>query len=307
MSEFTSRERPERGSRDGKGGSGNRDGRGARAGERSNASQSGPPQSGPGAGRKTSHGPARKPEPELPEHLTADLADRSIHRELRTLSKENAEGVARHLLAVSECLDAEELDLALAHAQTATRRAGRVPIVREMLGVVHYRRAEWSKALSEFRTARRMSGSHHLLPLMADTERGLGRPERAIELSQGNEVGTLKRAERMELAVVVSGARLDLGQTSAAVQNLREAVRSTNDSDVWAARVFYAYADALISDGQADEGQRYLSKAASVDESAETDAAERLAGHSGDSLSGDDVGDLVDLDMHADDQRDDSR
>ncbi len=210
--------------------------------------------------------------------MTADLADRSIHRELRTLSKENAEGVARHLLAVSECLEGEDFDRALAHAQTAVRRAGRVPIVREMLGVVHYRRAEWAKALSEFRTARRMSGSHHLLPLIADTERGLGRPERAIELAQSREVGTLAAAERMELAVVVSGARLDLGQTSAAVQSLREAVNVTQDKDSWASRVFYAYADALMADGKTEEGQRFLKRAADTDQFHETDAAERLVG-----------------------------
>ncbi|MGC1208985.1 MAG: tetratricopeptide repeat protein [Ornithinimicrobium sp.] len=232
--------------------------------------------SGSGAGDGSGQGPARSPEPELPDHLTADLADRSIHRELRTLSKENAEGVARHLLAVSESLDAEDFDRALAHAKTAVRRAGRVPIAREMLGVVHYRRAEWSKALSEFRTARRMSGSHHLLPLMADTERGLGRPERAIEMANSAEARTLNAAERMELAVVVSGARLDLGQTSAAVQSLRDAVGTTQDKDPWAARVFYAYADALKAAGKSEEAQRFLKRAAETDQFDETDAAERL-------------------------------
>ncbi|MGB3763533.1 MAG: tetratricopeptide repeat protein [Ornithinimicrobium sp.] len=212
------------------------------------------------------------------------------------MSKENAEGVARHLLAVSECLENEDFDRGLAHAQTAVRRAGRVPIVREMLGVVHYRRGEWAKALSEFRTARRMSGSHHLLPLIADTERGLGRPERAIELGQSREVGTLAAAERMELAVVVSGARLDLGQTSAAVQSLREAVSATRDTDAWAARVFYAYADALRADGKSEEAQRFLKRAAATDQFHETDAAERLgegAGSEGEETS---VGSWWDLD-----------
>ncbi|MGB3827953.1 MAG: hypothetical protein WA962_04185 [Ornithinimicrobium sp.] len=238
----------------------------------------------------------------MPEHLTADMADRSIHRELRTLSKENADGVARHLLAVSESLEAEELDRALAHAQTAVRRAGRVPIVREMLGVVHYRREEWTKALSEFRTARRMSGSHHLLPLIADTERGLGRPERAIELGNSAEVGTLKAAERMELAVVISGARLDLGQTSAAVQSLRDAVTATQDTDAWAARVFYAYAEALGAEGKTEEARRFLQRAADTDELGQTDASERLAEAAGETTPESDVGQLWDLDEQATEQ-----
>lgn len=225
-----------------------------------------------------SHGPSKKPEPDLPEHLTADLADRSVHRELRTLTKENAEGVARHLLAISEFLEAEDFDRALAHGETAVRRAGRVPIVREMLGVVHYRRGEWSKALSEFRTARRMSGSHHLLPLMADTERGLGRPEKAIELARGPEVATLKAEDRIELSLVVSGARLDLQQHGAAVEGLREALAVTKDSDTWAARVYYAYSEALAAKGDAEQADVWLRRAAKADAIGQTDAAERLAG-----------------------------
>jgi tetratricopeptide (TPR) repeat protein len=215
-------------------------------------------------------------EPELPEHITADQVDRSVHRELRTLSKENAEGVARHLAATAEALVAEDYDLALAHAQNASRRAGRVPVVRETLGLVHYRRAEWAKALAEFRTARRLSGSDHLLPLIADTERGLGRPERAIEIGGSPEAQRLAVAERMELAVVVSGARRDLGQAAAAVQTLRDIVRTMDPQAPYAARVYYALADALEADGRADQAQQWLARAAAADVEAHTDAAERL-------------------------------
>lgn len=231
---------------------------------------------------------ARVPEPPLPEHIRADQADRAVHRELRTLTKENAEGVARHLLAVAEALAAEDLDLALAHAQNAARRAGRVAIVRETLGFVHYRRAEWAKALAELRTAKRLSGSEHLLPLIADTERGLGRPERAIELASGPEARRLEQAELMELAVVVSGARRDLGQTRAAVQHLKEIVRSIPPDAPWAARVYYAYSDALADDGRHELAAQYLERAADADTESATDAAERLSGLAED--------DLIDLD-----------
>ncbi|HKJ11728.1 MAG TPA: hypothetical protein VJ976_04995 [Ornithinimicrobium sp.] len=215
-------------------------------------------------------------EPALPDHLTADLADRSVHRQLRTLSKENAEGVARHLLALAEQLEAEDLDTALAHATTASRRAGRVPIVREMLGVVYYRRGDWSKALSEFRTARRLSGTHHLLPLIADTERGLGRPERAVEVGRAPEVATLRKADRVELAIVVAGARQDLGQPHVAVHSLRDLVDKTSDEDAWAARLYYAYAEALAASGAPEEAQQWLIRAARLDVVGETDARERV-------------------------------
>ncbi|MGB5952093.1 MAG: tetratricopeptide repeat protein [Ornithinimicrobium sp.] len=227
--------------------------------------------------------------------MTADLADRSVHRELRTLSKENAEGVARHLLAVSALVDQGDLDRALEHAMTATRRAGRVAIVREMLGVVHYRRGEWSKALGEFRTARRLSGSHHLLPLMADSERGLGRPQRAIDLGQGPEVATLQAAERIELELVVAGARSDAGQGRAAVHQLAQLTRTVTDDQPWAARVYYAYSDALRMQGDEPAADQWLRRAAGVDMDQSTDAALRLGLVDEPVVPDDSMSDVIDL------------
>lgn len=177
---------------------------------------------------------------------------------------------------VGRYLDAEDFDQALAHAEAASRRAGRVPVVRETLGLVHYRRGEWAKALTEFRTARRMSGTHHLLPLLADCERGLGRPERALELAATPEARTLAAAEQVELAIVVAGARGDLGQHAAAVLELKNLAGRGTGREPWAARVRYAYAAALGADGRADEAALWYERAAAVDETGETDAAEML-------------------------------
>ena len=216
------------------------------------------------------------PEPDLPEDAHAGVLDRTLRAELRTLSKENAEGVGGHLVMVGRYLDAEDFDQALAHAEAASRRAGRVPVVRETLGLVHYRRGEWAKALTEFRTARRMSGTHHLLPLLADCERGLGRPERALELAATPEARTLAAAEQVELAIVVAGARGDLGQHAAAVLELKNLAGRGTGREPWAARVRYAYAAALGADGRADEAALWYERAAAVDETGETDAAEML-------------------------------
>ena len=96
-----------------------------------------------------------------------------------------------------------------------------MPAAREALGLVAYRKGDWALALSEFRTARRLSGSSHLLPLMVDAERGLGRTERALDLASSPEARTLALDERIELAIVVSGIRRDLGQNEAAVVGLQ--------------------------------------------------------------------------------------
>lgn len=183
-----------------------------------------------------------------------------------------------HLVMVGRALDAEDFDLALEHAEAASRRAGRVAGVRETLGVVHYRRGEWAKALAEFRTARRLSGTHHLIPLMADAERGLGRPERALELAATAEAAALAAPEQVELAIVVAGARGDMGQTAAAVLHLKEVLARTRDTDPWVARLQYAYAAALEADGREREALGWYERAAQADAAGETDAVEILGG-----------------------------
>lgn len=142
--------------------------------------------------------------------------------------------------------------------------------------MVHYRRGEWNKALNEFRTARRLSGSDHLLPLMADVERALGRPERAIEWGQSEEASRLGREERIELAIVVAGARQDLGQDAAARGLLSDLVAKVPASTPAGPRVRYAYADALERAGDTDAARALFAEVVDLDAAQLTDAAERL-------------------------------
>ncbi len=198
-----------------------------------------------------------------------------MHQQLRTLSKENADGVAKHLVMVAAYLAADELDPALAHAETAARRAGRVPAAREALGMVAYRRGDYARALTEFRTVRRLSGSSHLLPLMVDCERGLGRRDRALDLAASPEASTLTDAEKVELAIVVSGVRRDLGQEEAALLALQvPQLKRGGGSGVY--RLHYAYADALLHLGRTEEAREWFVKAVAGDTENETDAVERL-------------------------------
>lgn len=200
-----------------------------------------------------------------------------MHHQLRTLSKENAEGVAQHLVMVAALLEADDFVGAEAHAETAVRRAGRVPAAREALGLVAYRKGEWARALSEFRTARRLSGSSHLLALMVDCERGLGRPERALELATSPEAATLAVEDRVELAIVVSGIRRDLGQLEAARLALEVPQLKGSARKPFFARLAYAYAEVLLALGREREARDWFARAAAADHELETDAAERLA------------------------------
>jgi hypothetical protein len=227
-----------------------------------------------GGSRLAPKGP-RLPEPRIPEGVTGKELDRSIHGQLRTLSKENADGVAQHLVMVAAFLEADDLESALAHAETAVRRAGRVPAAREALGMVAYRQGDFARALTEFRTVRRLSGSSHLLPLMVDCERGLGRQGRALDLAATPEAAGLEESERIELAIVVSGIRRDLGQEDAALLALQiPALRRSPTAGVY--RLHYAYADVLLGLGREDEAREWFVKAMKGDTEGETDAVERL-------------------------------
>ncbi len=206
--------------------------------------------------------------------MTGKELDRSVFLQLRTLSKENAEGVAQHLVMVALLMDAGDLDSAMAHAETAVRRAGRVPAAREALGMVAYRQGDFARALGEFRTVRRLSGSAHLLPLMVDCERGLGRHTRALDLAASAEAKQLSDLERVELAIVVSGVRRDLGQSDVALVALQ--LPQLTRSGAAYHRLHYAYADALLALGRIDEAREWFARAAAGDQDQETDAVERL-------------------------------
>src|SRR5690606_8046895 len=93
------------------------------------------------------------------------------------------------------------------------------------------------------------------IAVMADCERGLGRPERALDLAAEVEDVDLPLEVRAELAIVLSGARRDLGQPDAAVAVLAPYMRSVRPGELpeTRARVAAAYADALDAAGRADE------------------------------------------------------
>lgn len=212
--------------------------------------------------------------PEIPEDITPQDLEPEIRRDLRTLNKENADAVARHLVAAMWALE-ENPKLALRHGRAAKARAGRIGVVREMLGVIAYSCGEWAETLSELRAARRLQGGPGLLSLMADAERGLGRPERAIELARSEEAQQLENEDLIELKIVEAGARLDLEQIDAALVTLEDAGLSKNGKGEQAARLAYAYADVLAAAERTGEARVWFESSLAADEEA-TDAQERL-------------------------------
>lgn len=225
---------------------------------------------------------ARPDEPDLPDDVEAAELDPTIRRDLLSLDKANANTVARHLVMAGRLLD-DDPRSALAHARAARQRAGRIAVVREAAGITAYHAGEWAEALSELRAARRMSGGTGLLAVMADCERGLGRPEKAIELGRSEEARALTGDDAAELRIVVAGARMDLGQYDQAVVTLQTPDLDPNRVGTPAARLFYAYADALVAAGRTEEGLQWFLHSAAADFEGVTDAEERVEELTGDS------------------------
>ncbi|WP_405417482.1 hypothetical protein [Pseudonocardia alni] len=224
-------------------------------------------------------------EPDLPDSVTAAELDPSVRRDLRGLQKETAEVVARHLVAAGLLVD-EDAVQALEHVRYARRRASRIAVVREAAGIVAYHAGEWNEALGEFRAARRMGGGPGHVHVMADIERALGRPERALDLARSPEARDLGHEERIELLIVAAGARRDLGEADAAVVGLQVPELDPVRRDPWSARLFYAYADNLLAAGRESEAVQWFVHAHDADQHRETDAAARIAELTGDELEG---------------------
>ncbi|MFI7589367.1 hypothetical protein ACIB24_20055 [Spongisporangium articulatum] len=205
-----------------------------------------------------------QPDPAIPDGITISDLDKSVRSELSSLTKELAADVGAHLAAVAAFID-EDPDRAWRHAIAARRRAARLGIVRETAGLAAYRAGRYSDALSELRTARRLTGSEEHLPVMADSERGLGRPERALELARSAEVKRLDAAGRIEMLIVESGARADLGQDDAAVVTLQVKELDSAARTPAVARLRHAYAAALANVGRVTEAESWFAKAKFAD------------------------------------------
>ncbi len=218
--------------------------------------------------------------------LPAQL-EKGARVELKTLSKENADWVAGHLVMASRLLDTDP-QLAHQHALSAARRGGRIAIVRETLAITAYTTGDFALALRELRTFRRISGSNDQLPLMVDSERGVGRPDRALELGRSVPRDTLSAAVQVGLAIAMSGARLDLGQPDLALAELEIPQLDPTRAFSYSPPLFRAYAEVLDELGRADEAEQWRARADVAEDALEPEDEDLI--------------EVVDLDESADDE-----
>jgi tetratricopeptide (TPR) repeat protein len=238
------------------------------------------PTSGPGRARRAqAQHPSNNDDgagPQIPPDIEAKQLAPEIRRELSTLDRATADAIARHLVAAGEVID-DDPEAALSHARAARARSGRIAAVREAVGIAAYHCGDWAQALAELRAARRMGSKSPLLPLIIDCERGLGRPERALELARGPEAAQLSADEADELRIVAAGARADLGQLEQALTVLSTPQLDPARTGTTAARLFYAYAETLLALDRGDEALQWFLHAAAADVEGVTDAEDRVS------------------------------
>ncbi len=199
-------------------------------------------------------------DPVIPDDVSPKELDRVALNELKSLSKENAEGVAKHLVMAARLIESDPA-LAHEHAVSAARRAGRIGVVRETLAITAYAIEDYALALRELRTYRRITGRDDQLPMMVDSERGLGRPERALELGRSVPRASLPVPVQVQLAIAMSGARLDLGQAEAALVELEIPQLDATTAYPYSPDLFDAYATVLEELGRTAEAEEWFARA----------------------------------------------
>ncbi|WP_336633391.1 MULTISPECIES: hypothetical protein [unclassified Microbacterium] len=196
----------------------------------------------------------------LPADVTPQDLNGPARNELKTLSKENAEQVARHLAMAARLID-DDPALAHEHALAASRSAGRIAVVRETVAITAYANGDFPLAVRELRTYRRISGRDDQIALLVDSERGVGRPDRALEVGRAVDRASLPVDVRVELAIAMSGARLDLGENERALQELDIPELDPDRAFSWSPGLFAARAAVLEELGRTDEAAEWQRRA----------------------------------------------
>jgi tetratricopeptide (TPR) repeat protein len=211
--------------------------------------------------------PPRRPErDERPERDTSndlpwpeEIFDLELEPELLKELEDaggRTETFAKHLLSV-QVLAESDPEQAYLHAIRVRDRIARSALARQTACIAAYRTGRFKEAIKEEAAYRRIGGGLDLLPIAADSERGLGRPERALGLVAEFEKADLDSDTRTELLIVAGGARRDLGDDEAARVHLQKAVRAAR-SPMARARSRFALGELLVALGQTDEARKWL-------------------------------------------------
>ena len=205
--------------------------------------------------------------------LPRDLVD-EVRRATRPQDQEQ---VLSRLGRAVELLERGDPGAAVVEAEKAKKHANRSAAVREVLGLAYYGQGRWQEAVTELKAYRRISGRPDQNHLIADSLRGLGKPQEAVPLAEEALRDRAVPADaKAEGVIVAASALADQGRVPEALAFLRRASTKEDVSEPWTLRLWYVRGDVLEKAGRREEAAAEFRKVVRHDAGA-FDAAERLA------------------------------
>ena len=195
-------------------------------------------------------------EPELESQFTGTNLDRAVIHDISTLNEDNKIIVGKHLESAAFFADSDP-ERALQHALAAKRRASRLAIVRETVGIMAYVNEDFALALAELRTAARISGTNEQVALIIDCLRALDRTEEGLKMARDIDRKALPREARIDLAIVLSGIRLDRHETDRAYAELQIPELDATNATMESIGLFDANAEVLEEMGRSEEAAKW--------------------------------------------------
>lgn len=235
-----------------------------------------PPPKRPRRPRPPTAEPARKPRAHRPKHEPVHLSS-DIVEELRATARPGkAEILVQTFADAAGAFAASDLEEAARLADQAKHLALRSAAARELLGLIHYHSGRFQAAARELAAFKRLSGSQDQDPVLADCHRGLGRPQRALEICDQIEPKAVPPAVFYEGAIVAAGGLADLGRIDEAIGRLERLELHPAVASEHHIRAWYALGDLLERRGRFQQALEWFDAAAEADAEA-TNAGERAA------------------------------
>lgn len=214
--------------------------------------------------------PRREPKYE-PVHLPDDIV-KELHAMVRP---GKGEILVKVFADAAAAFQAEDFDEAIKLGDQAKHMALRAVSIREFLGLAYYQQGRWQEAARELSTFRRISGTAEQNPVLADSYRAMGKPEKALEYVDEIVRGTVPDAVYFEGAIVGAGALADLGRLDDAIHRLESLDLQPKVAEAHHLRAWYMLGDLLARKGRFTQAREWFEAVASADPDM-TDASDRV-------------------------------
>jgi tetratricopeptide (TPR) repeat protein len=154
-----------------------------------------------------------------------------------------------------KALQAGDVERAASLAREAKSAAPRSPRVRELLGIAAYRTGEFQEALKELLAYRRLTGFVDENHVIADCQRALGQPERALATCAEVTPQRVSPAVWAETKIIAASTRADQGDLDGALKEIRTADVEPREMQDYHLRLWYVAADILERMGRHDDAR----------------------------------------------------